>query len=272
MHAESRYLSFGGVYVHMRIVSPDEEPATRMLIVSSPLLNSFHWRKLLPELMDARCLTVIVDLPGFGRSDADGRLRQDAKARASMLWGVIDAVDEVTEAPGATWHLCAHGTACPTILKMAEMYPDSVRTQIHLSPLMRLPRQRERGEDARLYDRRIRDAAGFRDFISRLSGYELDDYIVDRMRAPLLRPGVRGSFLHMLHDARTPCELELGFCPAIVFLGGCDPLLTEAARADIDRCLNGAETHLVRDAGHLPMETNSRALRDYVRGWLKYNS
>ena len=30
------------------------------------------------------------------------------------------------------------------------------------------------------------------------------------------------------------------------------------------------ETHIIRPAGHFPMETHSRALRDYLRGWLKY--
>lgn len=271
MTEESSYLSFGGIYVHLRVAVPDGDVASRMLIVSSPLLNSFHWRKLIPELMDANCLTVTADMPGFGRSDCDRPTPQDDRTRAEILWGLVDAVDEATGAPGSTWHLCAHGTACPTILTMAELQPDSVRSQIHLSPLMALDPPASRGADDRLYDRRIRDREGFRGWIEQLSGYPMDDYILDRMRAPLIRPGARGALKRMLHEARVPREARLGFCPAMAIFGGRDPLLTDAARALSESCLEGAELHALRTAGHFPMETHSKALRDYFRGWLKYN-
>ena len=31
------------------------------------------------------------------------------------------------------------------------------------------------------------------------------------------------------------------------------------------------ETHVLKSAGHFPMETHSRAIRDYLRGWIRYN-
>ena len=31
-----------------------------------------------------------------------------------------------------------------------------------------------------------------------------------------------------------------------------------------------AEIHTLKTAGHLPMETHSHALRDYIRGWMNY--
>lgn len=47
--------------------------------------------------------------------------------------------------------------------------------------------------------------------------------------------------------------------------------MNEAALSEIRRLLPEAETHVLKSAGHLPMETHSRALRDFLRGWLKFN-
>ena len=100
----------------------------------------------------------------------------------------------------------------------------------------------------------------------------MDDYILDRMRAPLMRPGARESFLRMLRAGRRAPDCDLGFCPAMVLLGGRDLLLRGEARQDVGRLLGGAETHELKSAGHFPMETHSKALRDYLRGWIRFTA
>ena len=50
-----------------------------------------------------------------------------------------------------------------------------------------------------------------------------------------------------------------------------DQWIGESEIAEIHRLLPEAETHVLKSAGHLPMETHSRAIRDYLRGWLRYN-
>ena len=47
--------------------------------------------------------------------------------------------------------------------------------------------------------------------------------------------------------------------------------MDSAAQARVHRLLPEAESHILKSAGHFPMETHSRALRDYLRGWLKFN-
>jgi len=49
-------------------------------------------------------------------------------------------------------------------------------------------------------------------------------------------------------------------------------MLGESAKEEIGQYLSSAETHILKSAGHFPMETHSKALRDYLRGWLRYNS
>lgn len=271
MAEESQYLSFRGIRVHFCVTAPEDAPTDRVMLLSSPMITTFHWRKVIPELTQLGCMTVCVDLPGFGRSDCSRDVPQDGVMRANMLWGVLDEIDRQSGAPDSTWHLIGHGSACATLLEMAALYPDSVKSQVHISPLLVTPALRT-DPSARWFQETILARDSFRRMIERFSGYPMDDYIVDRMRAPLTRPGARESFLHMLRAGREAPDCDLGFCPAMVILGGRDVTLTESGRAQIDAHLAGAETHILKSAGHFPMETHSKALRDYLRGWIRYNT
>lgn len=267
---ESRYLSFSGLRIHFSVVRPDTPTHNRMLLLSSPLINTFHWRKLLPELAGLGCLAVLVDLPGFGRSDCDAP--QDDDMRANLIWGVLDDVDRALGAPLSLWHLAAHGSACATVLRMAALYPDSVKSQIHIAPVFSVAVAGKRqGEGERWYDANVMNAQRFRRMIEHYSGYPMDDYIVDRMRGPLIRPGSRAAFARMLRHGATPPRQGMGFCPTMALLGGRDPLLDETRLTQIRALLPDAEVHRLASAGHFPMETHSKAMRDYLRGWIRYN-
>lgn len=270
MAEESQYLSFHGIRVHFRIAAPQDPPRDRILLLSSPLISAFHWRKIVPELVQLGCLTVLADLPGFGRSDCGMDIPQDHTMRANIIWGVLDEIDRRTDAPDSLWHLAGHGSACATILEMAALYPDSVKSQIHISPLFAAAQPPENIPPARWYRETVLAKDSFRRMVEHCSGYPMDDYIVDRMRAPLMRPGARESFLRMLKAGRKETECSLGFCPAMALIGGRDALINENVRGQIDRHLQGAEMHVLKSAGHFPMETHSKALRDYLRGWILY--
>ena len=270
LREESRYLSFSGLRVHYCVVQPDAPVRNRVLLLSSPLINTFHWRKLLPELSELGCLTVLVDMPGFGRSDCDAP--QDDDRRARLVWGVLDDVDAARKAPLSLRHLAGHGSACPVILKMAGLFPDSAKSQIHIAPLFSVRSPLRRGEDeGRWFNANVLNASRFRQLIEQYSGYPMDDYIVDRMRAPLLRPGANGALSRLLRHSASPPRQPAGFCPTMALWGGRDPLMDETRLAQIRALLPEAETHRLASAGHFPMETHSKALRDYLRGWLRYN-
>jgi len=267
---ESRYLSFSGVRIHFCVVKPDTPIHSRMLLLSSPLTSTFHWRKLLPELSGQGCLAVLADLPGFGRSDCPAP--QSTDTRANLLWGVLDDVDRSLGAPLSLWHLAATGSACASILRMAVQYPDSVKSQIHIAPLFSVaPPVRRASETGQWYRANVLSAPRFRRMIEHYAAFPMDDYIVDRMRAPLLRPGAEATFERMLKQCAAPPKQGMGFCPTMALLGGRDPLLDDARMNQIHSLLPDAEIHRLASAGHFPMETHSKALRDYLRGWLRYN-
>ena len=267
MTEESRYLSFSGIRVHFCVARPDVPVRSRMLLLSSPLITTFHWRKLLPELSELGCLAVLADLPGFGRGDPNAP--QGADVRANLLWGVLDDVDRSQETPMSLWHLAGHGVACATILRMAVQYPDSVKSMVHISPLFALGPAKRLSAMERWFDDNVPSPGRFRRAVEHLAGYPMDDYIVDRMREPLLRPGMDETFRRMLRSAAAPPRPGAIFCPTMVLTGGRDPLAGDADRTDA--LLRDAEAHRLASAGHFPMETHSKALRDFLRGWLRFN-
>ena len=269
---ESQYLSFHGVDVHYRIVASQEGARQRVMLLSSPLISTFHWRKVVPELTQMGCMVVLIDLPGFGKSACGMQVPQDNVMRSNILWGILDEIDRETKQPDSLWHLIGHGSACATVLEMACLYPDSVKSQVHIAPLLttNIPSRVE--SPSKWYNETIYDKDNFRRMIEHYSGYPMDDYIVDRMRSPLLRQGSRECFLRMLREGKTEPEGTLGFCPAMVLLGGRDALMTHETRELIAAHLDGAESHILKSAGHFPMETHSKALRDYLRGWLRFNA
>jgi len=268
---ESQYLSFQGIRVHFRIASCEDTPRERILLLSSPLISTFHWRKIVPELTQLGCMVVLIDLPGFGRSDCGMDVPQDNAMRANMIWGVLDEIDRRSQAPDSLWHLAGHGSACATILRMANLYPDSTKSQIHISPNFSIPLPKSRERTARWFDATVQSEDRFRSMIEHYCGYPLDDYILDRMRRPLLRPGAREMFLRMLRHSQDAPADGMGFCPTMALWGGRDELMDARAVEEVRRLLPDAETHVLKSAGHFPMETHSRAIRDYLRGWIRYN-
>ena len=272
MAEESQYLSFHGIRVHYRLAVPQGAPRDRVLLLSSPLISTFHWRKIVPELTQLGCLVALVDMPGFGKSDCSMEVPHDNLMRANILWGVLDEIDRQTEAPLASWHLVAHGSACPTLLEMAGLYPESVKSQVHIAPLLHVPQIEKNQPPVRWYRETIMEKTNFRRLIEHCSGYPMDDYILDRMRAPLMRPGARESFFRMMRAGSKSPSCDLGFCPAMALIGGRDAMMTEPAREAIRKFLGSAEMHELKSAGHFPMETHSKALRDYLRGWIRFNA
>ncbi len=272
MMEESRYLSFMGMRVHFSVACPEGEIKNRILFLCSPWITTFQWRKLLPELEQLGCLTVSVDLPGFGLSDCAKEIPQDTGTRANIVWGILDSIDAEFEAPMSLWHLAGHGCVCSTILRMANLYPDSTKSMILISPLFSLsPEGRSRDYVRRWFHETVFSKQNFSAFMQTYAGFPLDDYILDRMRESMMRNGACENFLRMISNAQRAPVHGMGFCPTMALWGLRDQWMNEKAISEIHRLLPEAETHILKSAGHLPMETHSRAMRDYLRGWLKFN-
>ena len=136
MSRESLSLSFRGLPVHFSIVRPEAHLRHRVLLV---VLSSADGLPLAQAASGAfgtglplRARRIARLWPGRGAS----AFPHDSATRARLVWGVLDEVDARIGGQNALWHLAAHGCACPTVMAMCAMQPDSVQSLVEISPLL----------------------------------------------------------------------------------------------------------------------------------------
>lgn len=278
----SDYLSFRGMRVHYRISRPaGTEIRRRVLLLNAPLSTSFNWRLLLPELHSLDCLVAQVDLPGYGLSDCGRGVPQDAATRAQLVWGVLDEIDTSLSYVSQYWHLISHGSSCLTTLTMAQQAPDCVASNVFISPLLHAPisrfyrhfpgnRMLESAAEKWYFDS-ILNQEGLRNQLHAWFGRSVPDHVLTPMRKSLTRPGMKAQLLRLIHEGFTydPAIFQ-SFAPKMAIWGPQDPLFTAADAAEFRRIAPDVETHVLQTGAHYPQETHSRAVCDYLRGWLRF--
>ena len=85
-----------------------------------------------------------------------------------------------------------------------------------------------------------------------------------------MRPGVQENLARML-TREAPKAPFFSFAPKLVLWSGQDSMLGQKISPDVLTALPDAEYHTLRTAGHVPMCTHTRAVLDYLRGWLAEN-
>lgn len=264
MSEEVRALTFHGYPVRCQIVPPESQAVHRVLLLSSPMLMGFHYRKLLPELSGLNCLTAVVDFPGYGQYAP-----RNQGVLSRMLWGVLDGLDREFGQRPESWHLIGYGAACPLILSMANQQPDSVRSQVLLSPLLpvsEISRRQLLSFHRQLSDS-LSDQRNLRRLTDTLNARPIKDYVFARMWKTLSQPGILRALLLSTKEPVRPC---VSFAPVMALWGAKDPLVGGQFREELTRLYPEAEAHVFKTAGHFPTETHSSALMDYLRGWIRY--
>ena len=279
----SRYIVIRGLNIHYRLAMPSGEIRNRVFLLSAPGFSGSCWRMLLPELTEAGCLCVVCDMPGFGKSEFSDGIPAEQALRARYLWGVLDAVDLDRDSKLCCWHMIAHGSACGTIVEMARQQPDSTASLFMVSPMLYppFPRAMESVVRAKAFDgllggwiqRNIVSPKRFERLTRRVYGRAPQQALLEQMRAPLLRlAGHEDTVRRLLLEGYRvdTAALRSLFMPCMILWGGEDRLLGGAVPARLRKrdCPN-AEYHVLPSAGHCAMETHSRAVCDFLRGWIK---
>lgn len=276
------YLSFRGMRVHYRVMRQEDGPIRRrVLLLNSPLSSMFNWRLLIPELLSQDCLIAQVDLPGYGQSDCGRGVPQDANTRAQLIWGVLDEIDAFSSYSSQYWHLISHGSSCLTTMTMAQQAPECVASEVFISPLLQAPvagfyrtifgKSRLNRTIERWYYDSIMNRSGLQAQLNEWFGRPVPAYVLDAMRRSLIRPGMKPQLLRLVHEGFiADPEIYHGFTPMMAIWGQRDPLFTETHAAAFRKALPNVEAHVLHTAAHYPQETHSKAVCDYLRGWLKF--
>jgi pimeloyl-ACP methyl ester carboxylesterase len=282
MYPDSKFLIFRGLSIHYRIVRPSGPILHRALLLPSPGQSSYNWRKIVPELLNAGCLCVLCDLPGFGYSARGLGVPHRQDLRAQLMWGVLDHIDMELGGQLKCWNLIGHGSAAGTVAMMAMMQPDSASSLMLINPILypllpgpvRKLAETDAGDPLirRWYRRNFQDRTRFKRWVTWAYGHELTYEALETMRKPLVRLGSDEGLSRMLVQGYDlPMErLNQLFMPAMVLWGSRDRILGGAIPHRLrERDFKAAEYHVLRGAGHFAPETASAAVRDYLRGWIR---
>ena len=283
MYSNSRFITIRGLSVHYRVIRPVGSVRHRVFLLSSPGQSTFNWRYIVPELTGADCLCVLCDLPGYGLSECRDDVPQDHETRAQYLWGLLDALDMEEEGHLNCWHLMAHGSACGTIAQMALLQPDSAASLLMLAPVLYSPLPAvvrtlaARPGFAKLIAAFLKcfvlSPKRFARITASLYGAPLPEKALSQLRRPAMSLLGHEEMLRQL--LLTGYQLDMSrlndlFMPSMILWGGRDPLLGGTIPARLrTKDFPSAEYHVLPAAGHCPGETNSRAVRDFLRGWIR---
>lgn len=283
MFADSRFITIRGILIHYRVALPRERPRHRVLLVPAPGATTECWRLIVPELLRAGCMCVLCDLPGYGLSGCAPDVPQRQDLRARFLWGLLDVVDQSYGGKLNCWHLMGHSAAAGTVATMAMTQPESVASLFMISPVLYRPYPAilsrilsgNLGEllATRLFRKIVLNRRRFRRLAERIYGCPLSERAIGRLYAPFTRMiGSEKMLRNLILDGFEVDTDKLGglFIPSMVLWGGRDQLLGGHIPKRLrERDFKEAEYHVLRGSGHCAMETNARAVCDYLRGWIR---
>lgn len=281
MYEESLFITIHGLSVHYRVIEPEGVLQHRVLLIASPGQSTRSWRHIVPELTKAGCRCVLCDLPGFGLSECKDDVPQDHATRAQILWGLLDTLDLESSEQLNCWHLIAHGSACGTVCTMASLHPDSVSSMVLAAPMLYPPlpapimNLAKKPFAAGLINAWMKyyigSAKHFQKIACRMYGKPLKQRTLSLMRSSLL--GLMGHeemIRRLLTEGFTTDTKVLNdlYIPTMVLWAGKDALLGDRIPTQLRADIAHAEYHTL-PTGHFLHETNSRAMRDFLRGWMK---
>ena len=283
MEGVSRDITIRGLSIRYHIVRPVGPVKHRVFLLSAPGFVSSCWRLILPELTEAGCLCVLCDMPGFGENEFKEEIPVEQSLRARYLWGVLDTVDLGRDGELGVWHLMAHGSACGTIAEMAMQQPDSVPSLFMISPMLYSPVPRALQPIVRSkafpgvlhgwMQRHIASPQRFERLLGHIYGHKPRQSQAVLMRTPLMRlVGHEDVARRLLLEGFSidTAALSSLFMPAMILWGGTDHILGGSIPRRLrQKDFPSAEYHLLNAAGHCAMETHSRAVRDFLRGWIR---
>ena len=278
LRVKTERLCFDGTYVRFKVYAPEDGNVTRRAaFVNSPLGDAESWDALCRILAAQGCLCVAFELPGFGHTPV--KAPQDNVTRASILWGVLDEVDNSRDEPNSKWHLVSHGSGCGVTLEMTRTQTESVLSRVLIAPVthrfnfnrrsysLGKPRKWLYRKLYQLYQSR---PALFLNRLQKLYGAPLEEARTDKLYRETFRDHridtlfslfEKGYWLH-----RDSLSVD---SPVMLIWGKNDPF---GPRPDerLMQSLGEVEVHYINSA-HMPMETMPQEISEYLKGWFDFS-
>ncbi len=244
--------------------------------------STFSWRKNIDTVVAQGFRVVAVDLPAWGYSDRRLGLDHTQRARARLLWQLLDDVDLKTGPPAQPiqWTLVGHSMGGGTVAAMALQQPDRVSSlvlvdaAIYLTPssashsLVRIPPIRglfEAGARQEMSSRRAIANVLWSAYRRKPDTAEVNGYFV-----PLQLPGTAEAVVDGLANGtdREPLDMTEILSPTLIIWGAGDVWVPLESGRRLESEIPDSELRVIQRAGHTPNETEpgqfNRLLLDFL--------
>ena len=286
----SAYAPLNGLTIHYRVWREDIPPKAKVLLIHGLGGSTFSWRENIDALLDAGCLVVAADLPGFGYSGRNRAIDHAQENRSRLLWHLLHQLDEEYvykdsssgEEQGKGWILVGHSMGAGTVTAMALHNPRNTNALIYVSPAL-LTGGNRGGSLITKYPPLVRwlEVLGRYVFLNEkrissllMSAYgrtpnpaELQGYL-----EPLRLPGT-ASTLAGLVKTSTPTSitaLEQLTLPVGAIWGELDSWIPAGDAEQLREIVPQLELRLIPHAHHCPMETDAAAFNAYLLELIRF--
>lgn len=276
MGENGRFLDIDGVRIYVEEHIPDR-PGETIVFIHGFGGSTFSWRHNASFFADQGYRVVSLDMKGFGLSHKDFRSDYSHPSQAELVAKVLAELG-VEQA-----YIVGHSMGTSVMLHFAHLYPEKVLGLVsvagavsvqgrpfHLGALLRFPPFRRAGEvfltryTARERVRPILESAYYEDLVTEgvLDGYY--NRIVSGQWSQSLLAMTRD-----MHRNTITFGLEDLAFPMLILWGEHDTWVSWTAIDEWRDRIPSAESHVMPDAGHLPMEENPELFNSAVLAFLE---
>lgn len=280
---ESHFDTVNGVSLHYRYwPAAGTELKGSVLFVHGFGGSTFSWRKNIDPVVAQGFRVVAVDLPAWGYSDRQLGLDHTQRARARLLWQLLDDINLKTDPPAqpVLWTLVGHSMGAGAVAAMALQAPDRVSglvlvdAAIYLTPssathlLARIRPIRglfEVGARQEMTSRRAIANVLWSAYRRKPDTAEVNGYF-----APLQLPGTAEAVVDALANGtdREPLDMTRILTPTLITWGAGDVWVPLEFAQRLEFEIPNSELYVIQHGGHTPNETQpaqfNRLLLDFL--------
>ena len=90
MAADELWIPFRGMNVHIKVIEPEGALLRRVFVLSSPVISTFNWRKILPEMNQAKAENASLIVTTFVHNHAGFQKDGTPDNELGNGWGCYD--------------------------------------------------------------------------------------------------------------------------------------------------------------------------------------
>jgi len=280
---ESHFDTVDGIDLHYRYwnQSPTELRGS-VLLVHGFGGSTFSWRRNIDTLVRQGYRVVVVDLPGYGYSSRLRGLDHTQRARAELLWQLLDEIDMESGPPcrPISWVLVGHSIGAGTVAAMTLQQPERTAGLVLVDAAIYLTPSSATRWLVRIHPvRALLEAYGRRALLSRKSVARLvrsayqrepDTADVTGYLTPLELPGTAEAIVDGLANGtdRVPLDMTGISRPTLIIWGDNDHWVPLTSGKRLESEVPDSELEIIRHGGHTPNETEpgqfNRLLLDFL--------